>query len=410
MIHVAYRLWGGDGFFAKMLGVSMMSMFENTKDKVTVHVMHNDRLTPDNRDKFCYIAGQYNQKVEFHNVEEISGSSLRIFQEIYPNKSGINASWYPLIVHEVFPDLDKLIFLGTDTVFNLDVAKLWAYDLEGLECPIGTVSEYFMKGSYEVNPICQDGYVKHEDYFNADVILMKPAFFREKFNDLIKAVQFVREKGYPFAEQDALNYLFSEKCLHLPSEFNVVLFHLRILKPKPHRLTKAIYHFNVNKPSFDTDDVFNKLYLEYFLRTPWATVDIFGNMQKALDKTFGKFVNESKGALLHLTNLLTTHRRAFFVEDTFVEQAKQIFDIKPDEFVMVASEGVEKFVKKLTAAKGKKIFYVLIGNPWQYLQLRNFLLSRNFIEGTDFVNGTLFLSEQQGFPYKFDSKVILQDM
>ncbi|MBQ7475933.1 MAG: hypothetical protein IJT06_00890, partial [Selenomonadaceae bacterium] len=46
MIHVAYRLWGGDGFFAKMCGVSMLSMFENTKEKITVHIMHNERLTP----------------------------------------------------------------------------------------------------------------------------------------------------------------------------------------------------------------------------------------------------------------------------------------------------------------------------------------------------------------------------
>ena len=410
MIHVAYRLWGGDGFFAKMLGVSMLSMFENTKEKVTVHIMHNDRLTPDNRDKFCYIAGQYNQHIEFHNVEEISGSTLRKFDAVYPIKSGINAAWYPLIVHEVFPELDKLIFLGTDTVFNLDVGKLWAYDLEGLECPFGAVSEYFMKGSYEVNPICKDGYVKHEDYFNSDVLIMKPAFIGEKFDDILNACKFVHDKGYPFNEQDALNYLFSEKCLHLPSEFNVVLFHLRILKPKPHRLTKAIYHFNVNKPSLDTEDVFNKLYLEYFMRTPWATVDIFGHIHKALDKTFRKFNNEAKGSLLHLTNLLTTRRRAFLVEDNFLEQAKKIFEIKPDEFVMTSSEGIEKFIKKLTAAKGKKIFYILIGNYLQYLQLRNFLLSRNFIEGTDFVNGTLFLSENQGINFNFDTGLIVQEM
>ncbi len=131
MIHAAYRLWGGDGFYAKMLGTSMVSMFENTKEKVTVHIMHNDRLTPDNRGKFCYIAGQYNQQVEFHNVEEIAGATLRKFEAAYPNPSGINVAWYPLIIHEVFPDLDKIIFLGADTIFNLDVAELWDYDLTG---------------------------------------------------------------------------------------------------------------------------------------------------------------------------------------------------------------------------------------------------------------------------------------
>ena len=131
MIHIAYRLWGGDGFYAKFLGTSILSMFENTKEKVTIHIMHNDRLTPDNRGKFCYIAGQYNQNVEFHNVEKISGSTLRKFEEAHPVKSGINAWWYPFILHEVCPNLDKVIFLGADTVFNLDVGELWAYDLTG---------------------------------------------------------------------------------------------------------------------------------------------------------------------------------------------------------------------------------------------------------------------------------------
>ncbi len=133
MIHVAYRLWGGDGFFAKMLGTSMLSMFENTKEEVTIHVMHNDRLTPNNRDKLCYIAGQYNQRVQFHNVEKIAGAALRKFEEVHPTSDGeINpsAAWYPLIVHEVFPNLDKLIFLGADTIFNLDVGELWEYDLD----------------------------------------------------------------------------------------------------------------------------------------------------------------------------------------------------------------------------------------------------------------------------------------
>ena len=76
MIHVAYRLWGGEGFYAKMCGTSMLSMFENTREKVTVHIMHNDRLTPDNRGKLCYIAGQYNQLVKFYNVEKLFEDSL----------------------------------------------------------------------------------------------------------------------------------------------------------------------------------------------------------------------------------------------------------------------------------------------------------------------------------------------
>ena len=132
MIHVAYRLWSGEGFYVKMLGTSMLSMFENTKEKVTIHIMHSEHLTPDSRGKFCYIAGQYNQKIEFHNVEEIAQVSLKKIGEMHPfrRRSHTNASWYPLVIHEVFPKLDKIIFLGADTVINLDINELWKYDLQ----------------------------------------------------------------------------------------------------------------------------------------------------------------------------------------------------------------------------------------------------------------------------------------
>ena len=405
MIHVAYRLWGGDGFFAKMLGTSMLSMFENTKEKVTIHIMHNERLTPDNRDKFCYIAGQYNQRVEFHNVEEIAGSTLRKFEAAYPLPSGINASWYPLIVHEVFPNLDKLIFLGADTIFNLDVAELWSYDLMRGGCGLAAVSEYFMKGSHEVLPVTKDGYARHEDCFNADVLLVKPDFFRENFEQLLSACKFVYDKGYYLCEQDALNYLYAEKYLHLPSKFNVILSQLRKYMPKPYRLEKAIYHFNIDKPSFDTDDIYNRLYWNYFFKTPWATPDMLGNLNKALEKTFGQILNDSRNLTLNVTNLLSERRRAFLVAEGFVESVKKIFAIKPDEPVIDLSEGGEMLIKRLNEKKGQIILFILANNYWQ---IRNFLISRNFVEETDFVNAALFLSERHGVKFNLNTTEIVQ--
>ena len=414
MIHVAYRLWGGDGFFAKMLGTSMLSMFENTKEEVTVHVMHNDRLTPDNRGKLCYIAGQYNQHVEFHNVEEIAGATLRKIEEAHPLDSEINAAWYPLIAHEVFPDLDKIIFFGADIIINLDINELWEYDLNELEFPLGAVSEYFTKGERVVNPICRDGYVKHEDYFNADVFLMKPSFFREKFDEILSACKFIynhRDRGYVYSEQDALNYLFSKQYLHLPARFNVTLSQMRAFKHGPFHLEKAIYHFNLNKPSLNTNDIFDKLYLSYFMKTPWATVDIFGNLHKAAYKEFSTLRNESRDLLLHLTNLLTERKRAFYIETEYIDFAKKIFKIKDDEQLIVMQEDTDEFVQAIISTKGEKIFFVL-ANPYYYFQVQNFLLSQNFVEGVDFIDATIFLSERYGVPYNFNhrSRALVQNL
>ena len=415
MIHVAYRLWGGDSFYAKMLGTSMLSMFENTKEKVTVHVMHNERLTPDNRGKFCYIAGQYGQQVEFHNVEKIAGASLRKFEAVHPTDSvvnawwsGVNSCWYPFISPEVFPDLDKLIFLGTDMVINLDIGELWAYDLD-------TVGGGYGFGAVpEIKPLpgfrlCRDNLVKDENYFNADVLLLNPSFFRENFDRLLEGCRFIYENRskYPFLDQDVLNYLFSENYLKLPHRFNDTVQDIRKHAPKPHHIEKAIYHFAGAKPDLNTDDVFNRLYFEYFLKTPWATADMFGNIDKAVAKIVGQIFNESRNILLHVTNLLVKRRRAFFVDSGFLEPAKQIFAINAGELVMDLSTGAENLIGAMNANRGKIILFVLAGN---YPQIRDFLISQNFVEGTDFINGFMFLSERHGFKMNFDTKQIFKEM
>ena len=405
MIHVAYRLWGGDGFFAKMCGTSMLSMFENTKEKITVHVMHNERLTLDNRDKFCYIAGQYNQQIDFRNVEEIAGDILKKFEEVHPNKSGINAAWYPLIVHEVFPELDKLIFLGADTVFNLDIGELWAYDLEKGKNAFAAVQEFLNKTPAHWLKLVNANLGEYEDYFNADVMLLEPKFFRENFDDILNACKFIYDNKLPNAEQDALNYLYPKNYLKLPVKFNVMVRNMRLISE--FHIDKAIYHFAVTKPSLDTNDVYNKLYFEYFLKTPWATVDMFGNIHDFLDKSFRKFNNNAKNSLLHMNNLLSTRRRAFAVSKNLLKSAKQIFEIKDDELVITLPTKFETLIKKLNSVKGEIVLYALTNN---YPQLRNILLRRKFIEGTDFVNALSFLSEQQGIKFNFDTRAIVQEM
>ena len=361
--------------------------------------MHNDRLTPDNRGKFCYIAGQYGQQVEFHNVEEIAGSTLRKFEAAHPVASGINAWWYPLIVHEVFPNLDKLIFLGADTVINLDIGELWAYDLGGY----GLGAAVDIKSPNAKAPLCVKGFVDHNNWFNVDVLLIKPKFFAENINALIDACKFIYDQKCYFYDNDVLNYLFSERYLKLPYRFNSIVGDIRRTEPKPHRFEKAIYHFAGKKPDLNTDDVFNRLYFEYFLKTPWANADMFGNIDKAVKQIF----NEYSNILLYVTNLLGSRRRAFLVERGFLELARQIFAINADELVMDLSTEAETLIREMNANRGKIILFILVGN---YPQIRDFLTGKSFVEDMDFINGFMFLSERHGLKMNFDTKQIFKEM
>lgn len=403
MIHVAYRLWGGDGFFAKMCGTSMLSMFENTKEKVTVHIMHNERLTPDNRGKFCYIAGQYNQRVEFHNVEEIAGTTLRKFEAVHPNKSGRNSSWYPLIVHEVFPDLDKLICLGADTIIKLDIAELWEYDLDKLGVGFAAVPEVLNGTTKRALRLSVDGYVNHEDYFNADVLLVKPKFFQENFERVLEGCKFIYDNKYPYLEQDALNYVFSKEYFKLPRKFNAMIRRIRDV------VDKGICHYAGGegaKPSLNTDNVYDKLYLEYFLKTPWATADMFGNIDKAFRRQYDRLKTE----FLRYTNLLYNRERLFLIDKSMTEKMRKIFAIRDDETIIDASDSaaMDKFFETLDELKGKKLIYLLSNN---YKPVEDRLHKIDFLGGRDYVNAFIFLSAKDGGRFVvYDSKAVVREM
>ena len=74
MIHVCFALRDETGYSAKFVGTAMLSMFENIfkpLPSITVHILHDNTLTADNRSKFSYLAGRYGQQVKFYNVVEL---------------------------------------------------------------------------------------------------------------------------------------------------------------------------------------------------------------------------------------------------------------------------------------------------------------------------------------------------
>ena len=51
MIHVCFGLFDKTGRYSKFTGTTICSIFANTKSEVTTHILHDDTLTADNREK-----------------------------------------------------------------------------------------------------------------------------------------------------------------------------------------------------------------------------------------------------------------------------------------------------------------------------------------------------------------------
>ena len=50
----------------------MLSLLDNTLEKVTVHIISDNTLSASNRKKLVEIVQKYNQQIEFYNVDELA--------------------------------------------------------------------------------------------------------------------------------------------------------------------------------------------------------------------------------------------------------------------------------------------------------------------------------------------------
>ena len=410
MIHVAYGLYDKSGHYSKFVGTSMLSLFENTSADVTVHILHDSTLTNDNREKFSWVAGRYNQRVVFHNVEETCAEEIgKIRRSI--SKENLDrfsiATFFRLLISQIFlKTITKSLYFDADTIINLDVAEMWRVELGDkplaavLEWEDSRVSQYGLE-------LCREGLVKPEDYFNAGVLIMNLERFRHEEKQVSKGIEFIINNPiYRFGDQDILNYCFSTEYLKLPSKFNCWVRRER--RAGNTTIERKIYHFIGKSDSLGLDvrDNFHRLYWEYFAKTPWFNAETILNIGTGVRQFY---VNRQTFAI-RVSALMSGKTRSFFTEPASVQAVRQIFAVRDDEEILTltSDESVKQLANAMNESRGRKVVFVLTSHPSIYQQLKKILTQLGFVEGRDFVNALEFLSEAQGVP--FDAWSIIQNM
>ena len=399
MIHVCFGFHDKNGTYSKFAGTTMLSLFENTSAPVTVHILHDDTLTQDNRDKFIYLAGRYGQAVEFYNVEKICPDKLSAFVELTPEIKNARVSvgtLYRLLVPQIIPsDIEKIIYLDSDIVVNIDIKELWQVEL-GEKILAGVPEILSFKTVGNMNRffrLCAEGFVKPEDYFNAGVLVMNLNLLRGEEAAIFDGFYFTqkyRQRGY--FDQDILNYCFTSRTLKLPAKFNKFTKDVRSEKEP---LTKKIYHYSGGSfgvgLGLDMNDALNRLWMKYFLKTPWFDADTIGRLFASMRQ----MTVEAKASMIQLSAIMSGKVRAFVVIADNLEATRQIFAVRPDEKIISveSSESLPKVIDAMKRSRGKKIFFVLVpGFPLKILT------EAGFVYGADFLNGFEFLSEAHGLP------------
>ncbi len=400
MIHVCFALYDKTGHFAKFVGTAMLSLFENAvtpPHSIAVHILHDNTLTNDSRDKFMYIAGRYEQIVKFYNVEELCTNRIKKIKELLPRAVQTRftiAMYYRFFIPDVLPpNIDKIIYLDADIIVNLDINELWQFDLG--EKVLGVVT----KSSQELLDAPNKG------SFNSGVMLINVPVFRSAEENINNAIEFMSEHPeYGGNDQSILNYCFAKEVLHLPVKFNRLVkfnrgYH-RLLDRgyKDTQVKNMIYHFNAHNSvrglGTDMSDPYNRLWMSYFIRTPFFDADSIGR----LCELFRKIHNKLRTGNLKFYNALLGKTRTFFIEPTEIDAIKKIFSIRDDELIIPAEneDSLKKLFAEMKNSKGKTVFFIMteifLEKKFPFDQLKK----EGFINGKDFFNGRIFLSEENG--------------
>ena len=409
MIHVCFGLYDKTGRYSKFTGTAILSLFENTKSEVTVHIIHGSTVSADNRDKFTQLAERYNQRVKLYNVEELCADKVTEMKNLLTNTFKAQyslAAIYRFFIPELFsPDIEKVIYLDSDIIVNLDIAELWKIELN--DAPLGvipTISQNLGKDWMHWNfPMCRNKVTAFEDYFNSGVLFINLKIFRHEEKNIIDGFKFVASHSeYTFFDQDVLNYCFATRALKLPNKFNRYVISARSEKVSP---AQSIYHYvgqNITWSfGLDMDDPFNRLWMNYFIKTPWFDAESIGRLYKGVQKLHV----DLKQAMIQLSALMSGKARAFFALPEDIEMLKIFFSIQGNEEVILAEgqHSLQELIYAMRRSHGKKVFFIIVANfPF------NVLTEAGFVNGRDFLNGIEFFSEANGMP--LDSHTFLKSM
>ena len=183
------------------------SMLHYTSREVVLHLLH-EALAPEDVARFEALPHYGKFTVRPHKVE------AAFFKDWPPMRWSI-CTYYRLILPEIVPELDKILYLDCDLLVVDDIGKLFDFDLGGKTC--AAVATRLRRKHYDAI-----GLAPERPYYNAGVMLFDPSKMRRE-NHVARFISLFEELGdrIKYPDQDILNLAYLDDCLKLPLRWNL---------------------------------------------------------------------------------------------------------------------------------------------------------------------------------------------
>lgn len=265
-----------DAGFARHTGAMLHSVLSRTTpERCSIHVLHGGDLPVDTGERLQAVARRFGAALTLVAVP-IERAAL------FPAGYFPRSVWYRVLLPELMPHADKVLYLDSDMVAADSLQPLWQVDLG--DHLLGAVTNPFYPF---MPPHAENLGLAPGDYFNSGMLLMNLAAMRAH-GTLTRCIEFARAQPHAaYPDQDALNLVCRGRWLPLHPRWNAqsTLFELPAASlPWPpgevdHAVRKpALVHFiGPFKPwHYLCRHPRQRDYLEAAAQTPWGVPTIEG--------------------------------------------------------------------------------------------------------------------------------------
>lgn len=203
-----------DAAYVPHTAAMLHSLFErNPNEKFSIYFLHRPDLENDLIRRLADLCDKFGAGFSAIAVERQRLSEFPL-DGIYPEEA-----WYRLILPQLLPELDRVLWLDSDVIVLQSIQELWQTDLEGqplAACPNAAL--FFM-----ADIVAGIGITDRRLYFNTGVLLLNLKQMREeKSGDMLRVAAQRVKKWIKFADQDVLNSAYHHRYKRLQLAWNVL--------------------------------------------------------------------------------------------------------------------------------------------------------------------------------------------
>ena len=205
-------LYQSSAAYAIPAAVSICSLLENNKQLDEINIWFSDAgLTEEDRNELGKLCGRYGRKITFLNGKSVDtmleNAGVRKWSESY-------ATFYKIFICCGMKEIDRILYIDSDTVILDSLEELCDYDMDGYACA--------MAGSGMTGTLKR--FMGLTEYFNAGVIYFNLDYWRKNNVEqaFINAINSDEGKKFTIVGDETLiNAVLKGKIKKLPLKYNV---------------------------------------------------------------------------------------------------------------------------------------------------------------------------------------------